>query len=136
MGYGYISNHFDTALLSGYNQTIPQDSANRYKRIGELFAKNASDPYNISTAMRFSKDYNDGELNSIFRNASRMTYIVSGNEQQSTLFIEFTNTAQLYNRAIITLDQNFWKSHKDGDVIIDADQPYDRGPAIEKFVTY
>ena len=136
MGYDYITNHFDTALLSGYNQVISEDSADRYNRISELFAKNANDPYTISTALRFSKDYNDGELNSIFRHASRMTYIVAGNEQQSTLFIEFTNTAQLYNRAVITLDKKFWSAHKHGDRIIDADQPYNPGPEIDKFMTY
>ncbi|OGO92635.1 MAG: hypothetical protein A3F10_00290 [Coxiella sp. RIFCSPHIGHO2_12_FULL_42_15] len=132
----YVTNHFDTSTLVNYNQVISIDSSTRYDRIKQLMNDNAGQQYTVPKALTFAKDYNDGELNSVFRNASRMSYVVQGGQQQSTLFIEFTNTAQLYNRALLVLDQNFWSSHKDGDVIIDADKSFNPGKKIEKFLTY
>lgn len=135
-GNTYVTNHFDLPLLMSFNYSPTQDSAARYNRISELFNQDTNMLYDLSTALRFAKDYNGGELNSIFRNASRTTYIVEGKEQQAKLFVEFTNTAQLYNKAVITLDKNFWLSHKDGDFIINADESYVPPSAVDQFMTY
>ena len=135
-GSVYVANQFDTPMLSTptYNVSISKDSANRLQRLTELFSK----PVNVTTAsaMSIAKDYASDEMNSIFRYPTRATYMANTSNGVTNLWIEFTDIGQIYNRAAITLNETFWSSHKDGDVIVASDSPFVPEKHISTVTTY
>ncbi|MGQ4002775.1 hypothetical protein QIW31_07000 [Francisellaceae bacterium CB299] len=149
--YVVETNSIASPNLQKHSYFTPPESISRYKSLDNLLknseeiAKFANDKtgYSRELAIMFLNNiynpskyddtgYDMSENMAVSRENSRAKYVTSFIKDNATgnevpyVFAEFTSPAQPYNRATIKLNDNFWDSHNDGDVIVDQATSYYR----------
>lgn len=149
--YVIETNHISSPSLQKFARIAPSDSTSRYKSLCQLLSNsneiakytNDNQGYSRELAIMFLNNtytvddrdqtgYSRSEKMAVSREESRSKYVINYIKDEKTgldtplVFVEFTSPAQPYNRASIKLDDEFWKDHKDGDIIVDNEQPYFR----------